>query len=551
MKSDKQSCCLRDLLSILENSEDYCETVDDILRHINTHLTPIRSIGGKAEEFKNNLEELNTQLSRLQTQRMVARQEDMAKLMSREWFLKKKIREADENIKKHFEHLRESRKYIYTKKYWSGIEGKFGAELRKALEYNQTMDAAKYLESLLPSLICPKGDEEKGVESWSKFLEYVCLLSKTEDYTAVTKTYDKILDNHSIAYIKAINYLPENREQIEIIKGFLRDQEWKEIEKLVEEIISVVNNNRISPEERLKEFKNKCFPLLIAMMFSEPQTFEAIKNYNTTRWGIPPCSGLSYPWAGGALGPFTYHHGLFLGFGLVFEIGPGLWCRPSIKNENLLMKMLGKKVSEVSKYIGPSHKSKKGTANVCISPVSIKSFINDARHRLHIKVLQTDNPVIKRLNYDEQEAKEGRAINIFQLKLFRLLASLLDPATDYRIFYQNCQHWVSYILRGTGSLTQFEFIWKPVRWWKGETVKYDQVHLGRPQQCANENCMYRRVTLMGNVCIEKPYDSVNVPYAQEKFVCKTENGTEEVDFNADKKYGCVKDKNFYPCDISL
>ena len=184
MKSNKQSCCLRDILSLLENSEDCCETVDDILLHLNTHLTPIRSIGGKAEEFKNILEELNTQLSRLQTQRMVTRQEDMAKLMSRELFLKKKIREADENIKKH---LGESRKYIYTKKYWRGIEGKGGVELRKAFEYNQNVDAAKYLESLLPSLICPKGDEEKAVKSWSKFLEYVCLLSKTEDYTAVTK----------------------------------------------------------------------------------------------------------------------------------------------------------------------------------------------------------------------------------------------------------------------------------------------------------------------------------------------------------------------------
>jgi len=222
---------------------------------------------------------------------MVTRQEDMAKLMSRELFLKKKIREADENIKKH---LGESR-YIYTKKYWRGIEGKGGVELRKAFEYNQNVDAAKYLESLLPSLICPKGDEEKAVESWSMFLEYVCLLSKTEDYTAVTKTYDKILDNHSIAYIKAIDYLPKNREHIEKIKSFLRNQEWKKIEKIVKEILSVINDNSISLEERLKEFKNKCFPLLIAMMFSEPQTFEAIKNYNTTRWGIPPCSGLSYP----------------------------------------------------------------------------------------------------------------------------------------------------------------------------------------------------------------------------------------------------------------
>ena len=101
--------------------------------------------------------------------------------------------------------------------------------------------------------------------------------------------------------------------------------------------------------------------------------------------------------------------------------------------------------------------------------------------RLHIKVLQTNNPVIKRLNYDKQEAKEGRAINIFQLKLFRLLASLLDPATDYRIFYQNCQHWVSYILRGKGSLTQFESVKHLKKWLEGETTKYDKVHLGRPQ----------------------------------------------------------------------
>ena len=36
------------------------------------------------------------------------------------------------------------------------------------------------------------------------------------------------------------------------------------------------------------------------------------------------------------------------------------------------MQMLGERVSEVSKYIGQSHKSKKGTVNVCISPVSIK-----------------------------------------------------------------------------------------------------------------------------------------------------------------------------------
>ena len=79
-------------------------------------------------------------------------------------------------------------------------------------------------------------------------------------------------------------------------------------------------------ERRLEVFRSKFVPFIESLLSSSDLTLQKVADYNEKEWGLRPGTQIFYKGAFGL--DAAQHHGVYLGYGLVCEVG-GKWCKSS------------------------------------------------------------------------------------------------------------------------------------------------------------------------------------------------------------------------------
>ena len=247
------------------------------------------------------------------------------------------------------------------------------------------------------------------------------------------------------------------------------------------------------------------------------------------------------------------HHAVFIGFGLVTQVGEGDWCR---KKYSALTKL-----GHVASFFFA--KDQTVAAHVCLDVTMLYDFVRRRSGPENDESADTIYPLYK-VVYNNPRLIKSR--------LKRALEMATNPEWAYDVVGGNCQFWSSYITQGKPEMTQV------CRKFKGTTVKEMELVVGfddegkyvnnlpKPPNCKNEPCIVKATTRQGQGCINKPIEKWKVlpkelgatrpvylgsnkkefgEISNDTLVCDIGNNVWK---EAKKQYVCPSESNlFYPC----
>ena len=209
-------------------------------------------------------------------------------------------------------------------------------------------------------------------------------------------------------------------------------------------------------EKRIRVFKQQYVPFMLTILKKSDAELRAYIAESARKYGIRPATQIFYRGAFGT--EALQHHGVFLGSGLVCEVG-GKWCK--------------------------TNASKTGFLDQCLSVVTLEDFV--IRGNGNIFAIEYDH-----IDLDDME--------VLRTQLTRALTMTDKADWNYNPFTNNCQHWSSYVTTGEAIINQCDLRMK-----KFKEVK---VEFPKSKTCENSSCSVVHRTVRGEVCASDPKSSI-------------------------------------------
>ena len=221
-----------------------------------------------------------------------------------------------------------------------------------------------------------------------------------------------------------------------------------------QDIVSKINriqgrNRRI---RRISYFVKKLKPMFADVYDSDDKTLRAFVASNVARWGVRPGTQIFYKGAFGS--KKLQHHGVYLGQGLVCEVG-GQWCKSTAS----------------------------GFLEQCLSFNTLYDFVLRGKGEI-FEVRYRDIDLGDKFN-------PGGDLDILRAQLQRALQLTEQVDWNYNPFTNNCQHWSSYVVTGNARMTQCEI---------QRRFTTHQLDLKKAKSCQGKPCRMQYTTTDNHAC---------------------------------------------------
>ena len=208
------------------------------------------------------------------------------------------------------------------------------------------------------------------------------------------------------------------------------------------------NKQRKYHQKRLQIFKNKFVPFITSLIESSDTTLQKVSDFNLREWGLRPGTQIFYKGAFGL--DVAQHHGVYLGYGLLCEVG-GKWCK-SIST---------------------------GFMEQCWSINTLNDFVIRGQGKIY-KVV-----------YDHIDLSNPETL---RNQMARALQMSDKQDWNYSIFTNNCQHWSSYVAKGEREITQLCDL-------RARNKRVEEVRLVHSAACSDKRCKVMATTVVGEGCV--------------------------------------------------
>jgi len=250
-------------------------------------------------------------------------------------------------------------------------------------------------------------------------------------------------------------------------------------------IVSLIKREQ-NGEKRLKIVLKMYKPFMLNIINKSDRELRNFSRENVRRWGIRPGTQIFYKGAFGT--DKLQHHGVYLGNGLLCEVG-GKWCKLS---------------------------SSTGFLEQCLSINTLNDFVIRGKGEIY-------RINYKRINLDD--------MNVLRKQLKRALDLIEHSDWDYNPFTHNCQHWSSFVTTGKAAMNQCDLLHK------GFTE--EKIDLVKTKGCEHSDCKVYHMTTNGKICDTEPSRGLSGKY------CYLKDGSWDY-ISGERKYGCMKKhKNTY------
>ena len=252
---------------------------------------------------------------------------------------------------------------------------------------------------------------------------------------------------------------------------------------------NLVNRMRRAPVTGRAHILYKMFiPFMHIIIQMSRGKLQKYIDYNLKIYGLRPATQIFYKGAFGL--DNLQHHGVYMGSGLVIEVG-GKWCRSS-----------------------------DAFTDQCLSLSTLEDFLT-----------RSQNGQIYQVDYESIDLTN---MSVLREQLTRGLFIAMQPEWSYNPFTNNCQHWSSFVVTSDPSFTQC-----PIGGLKTKTTPID---LKKSKACARLPCQIRNLTKKGKTCFSKTHSGVRGKY------CYLDEASTEWDWvDEKKKYVCWDGKKSKSC----
>lgn len=235
-------------------------------------------------------------------------------------------------------------------------------------------------------------------------------------------------------------------------------------------------------KDRIALFEAKLKPIILQSTEDDSKLRKLVAA-NVKKWGVRPGTQIFYRGAFGT--QMLEHHGVYIGYGIVCEVG-GKWCK-------------------TGQFANGDFRKQ------CLSFNTLNNFA------------LRGNGVVYEVKYDHIDLDD---LGVLREQLKRAIQLTKHSDWNYNPFTHNCQHWSSYVVTGTARITQCDL---------HNTFSSRKINLRKTESCKNKECRMLFFTTKNNVCAKAPRKGLFGKW------CTLDDGSWEYIGSKRAVYGCKRD----------
>jgi len=514
-------CCLDDLLHILKGPDgNCCDKITDALEYVRTHLEPVQSTGGNG----------NAPLSKkeIETRLRAGRKKRKSPFKSAFLGAPKLAFQAKGQTEEERVSLAEYKAALEFKPSPKSMKAEIN-KIKKLMVDGKFDEVTVLADNIVAAIAAQENAAERLLTFKAQFLPFMYAILGLSN-NVLRKVVDYNLKVWGIApATQIVQVIVTPHVGVKVPSWFPVPKNWEVVKEVGKK--SLPRAGLVIAYEASKYWASQSHERLVDVPQVDYSLLPDFSGDGSVTSIVDPQQWQRLKQQGKIM-TAPEHHGVYLGFGLISEVGPSTWCKHETE--------------------GLGFETPVGTvAKVCLTLATLHDFVTRAGN------IPGGIAEIFRVKYDKAVLNTDN-MNILKEQIKRALDMAFNPNWNYKLLQGNCQHWSSVVVTGDDTLgTQFCSLEDKLK------REYIPIKIPSHAACGTEQCLVRPITDDGDVCATEIKRSRMPPFKRYCDLPSTSPVTGEnwgyvtqdtlLGQGAKRAYGCVnpplgtEGSKFYPC----